>query len=105
MDGWFSLRPVYQPQHPIRAAKPEIHLRRHQPCTSFACRLKREAYNELLQRAERQGKVARAASRMAYDKQAMGKGRKRKLAQSELEANGAGDCRETVYKWKRERKK
>ena len=42
---------------------------------------------------------------MAYEKQAMGKGRKRKLAQSELEENGAGDCRETVYKWKRERKK
>ena len=56
-------------------------------------------------RSERQEKVARVASRMAYEKQAMGKGRKRKLAQSELEENGAGDCRETVYKWKRERKK
>ena len=71
---------------------------------SFYLRQKRAAYNELLQRAERHDKVARAAARMAYEKTAMGKGRKRKLKDSELAAGGSSTT-ETVYKWKRERKK
>ena len=56
----------------------------------------------MIQRAERHEKVARAAARMDYEKAAMGKGRKRKLAETELvEDSGKG----AVYKWKRERKK
>ena len=69
---------------------------------SWALRQKRAAYSELLQRAERHEKVARAAARMSYEKTAMGKGRKRKLRESELQE---GSTTETVYKWKQERKK
>ncbi len=49
------------------------------------------------------------AAEMAYEKQCMGKGRKRKLTPAELgrdAANGEqGNATKTVYKWKRERKK
>jgi hypothetical protein len=41
---------------------------------------------------------------MAYEKEAMGKGRKRKLREDEL-AEGAASGQGPVFKWKRERKK
>ncbi|GAX80942.1 hypothetical protein CEUSTIGMA_g8377.t1 [Chlamydomonas eustigma] len=67
---------------------------------------KQSAYKELLERADRQGKVARTASLMAYEKATMGKGRKRKLKSSELSAEETSASQvATVYKWKRERKK
>mmetsp|Transcript_20769 Transcript_20769/g.62111 ORF Transcript_20769/g.62111 Transcript_20769/m.62111 type:complete len:259 (-) Transcript_20769:332-1108(-) len=63
----------------------------------------RAAYAEMLSRSERQTKVARAAQRMAYAKEVMGNGRKRKLSEKELvEGGGANGA---VFKWKRERKK
>jgi U3 small nucleolar RNA-associated protein 11 len=57
------------------------------------------AYKELLQRKERQEKLGRVAHEMAYKKETMGKGRKRKLGVKET--GGV----EGVYKWKAERKK
>jgi U3 small nucleolar RNA-associated protein 11 len=69
-------------------------------CTaSCACRRKASAYRELSQRLERQQKLAALASKMDFDKQLMGKGRKRKLAGAE------GSSSQPVYRWKRERKK
>lgn len=68
------------------------------------CRRKQAAYNELIQRAERHSKVSRTAQRMAYEKEAMGKGRKRKLRENEL-AEGSSGQAPPVYEWKRERKK
>ena len=57
------------------------------------------AYRELLQRRSRQEALDGASKRLEYEKQVMGKGRKRKL--SAAEAGGRAD----VYKWKTERKR
>jgi U3 small nucleolar RNA-associated protein 11 len=62
-------------------------------------RRKASAYRELSQRLERQQKLSGLASKMAFDKEVMGKGRKRKLA------DAAGSGSQPVYRWKRERKK
>ena len=74
------------------------------------------SYKELGQRAERFTKVRALAMKMSYDRELMGKGRKRKLKASELTHKGAGRGEDEgegqgsgvagpVYKWKRERKK
>lgn len=66
------------------------------------------AYKELSQRQERQAKVASVASHLSYQKEVMGKGRKRKLAGKELKAaakQGADAPAGPVFVWKRERKK
>lgn len=73
------------------------------PCS---CRRKYASYKELAQRQERRAKVAAVAARLSYDKEVMGKGRKRKLKAkerglSEEEASRAGPA----FVWKRERKK
>lgn len=71
------------------------------PSTATAERVERRkasAYRELSQRLERQQKLAGLASKLAMDKELMGKGRKRKLA----DADGSS---QPVYRWKRERKK
>jgi U3 small nucleolar RNA-associated protein 11 len=70
---------------------------------------KHAAYAEMVARSERHEKVSRAARKMSYDKELMGKGRKRKLAAGEL-VGGGGDygeneAAEPVYKWKMDRKK
>ncbi len=57
-------------------------------------------YKELLQRCERQSRLSTLAQKMAYDKEVMGKGRKRKLSKQEA-AGGA----EGVFRWKQERKR
>lgn len=57
------------------------------------------SYRELAQREERGAKLAGMAQKMAYEKEVMGKGRKRKL--SAEEAGGQRD----VFKWKAERKR
>lgn len=48
---------------------------------------------------ERQQKLGALATKMEYDREVMGKGRKRKLP------DAAGASSQPVYKWKRERKK
>ena len=66
------------------------------------CHLARKragAYRELAQRQQRQAKLGALAAQMAYDKQVMGKGRKRKLRPEE--AGGQAG----VFRWKAERKK
>jgi len=61
-------------------------------------RRKLSAYREAAQRQERQQKLAALAEKMAYEKQVMGKGRKRKLQ--------SGDATQPpVFLWKRERKR
>lgn len=62
-------------------------------------RKKRVAYKELLQRQERQEKLASLVQRTAFEKELMGKGRKRKLTPEE--ASG----QQGVFRWKQERKK
>lgn len=57
------------------------------------------AYRELMQRQQRQEKLGGLARKMAYDKEVMGKGRKRKLRPEE--AGGQAG----VFRWKAERKK
>lgn len=64
-------------------------------------RRKFAAYKELQQRMERHAKVSSLTSKMAADKELMGKGRKRKLKGSEVQ----GEAKGPVFKWKRERKK
>jgi hypothetical protein len=67
-------------------------------CCILVCRRKLSAYREAAQRQQRQQKLAALANKMAYEKQIMGKGRKRKLQ--------AGDSSQPpVFLWKRERKK
>ena len=56
------------------------------------------AYKELSQRTERQSKLSHLAAKMAFAKELMGKGTKRKLKSA---ASGAP----ATFKWKRERKK
>lgn len=60
---------------------------------------KTQAYKELLQRQERHQKLGGLAQEMAYKKEVMGRGRKRKLRPEE--ANG----QRGIYRWKTERKK
>ena len=72
------------------------------PCPSDclpACRKKAGAYRELAQRQQRQQKLGALAQQMSYDKQVMGKGRKRKLQPEE--AGGQTG----VFRWKAERKR
>jgi Utp11 protein len=57
------------------------------------------AYRELVQRSERQQKLEKLAAQLAYDKEVMGKGRKRKMACVNTESAGAR------FRWKSERKK
>lgn len=57
------------------------------------------AYKELLQRTNRQETLGAATQQMEYEKQIMGKGRKRKLTQQETGGKNG------VYKWKAERKR
>lgn len=57
------------------------------------------AYRELAERQQRQEKLGGLAQQMAYDKQVMGKGRKRKLRPEE--AGGQTG----VFRWKAERKR
>ena len=64
-----------------------------------ACRKKAGAYRELAQRQQRQQKLGALAQQMSYDKQVMGKGRKRKLQPDE--AGGQTG----VFRWKAERKR
>lgn len=61
---------------------------------------KHAAYKELVQRSERKEKLAGITQKMTYEKEVMGKGRKRKLAASEL-----GSQQQKVFRWKAERKK
>ena len=56
------------------------------------------AYKELLQRSERQGKLGGLAAKLAFDKELMGKGTKRKQRSATATTPAA-------FKWKRERKK
>ncbi|KXZ49284.1 hypothetical protein GPECTOR_22g878 [Gonium pectorale] len=64
------------------------------------------AYKELEQRSERREKVAAVAARLAYQKEVMGKGRKRKLRPGEIKAAGLDpEAVGKVFVWKRERKK
>jgi U3 small nucleolar RNA-associated protein 11 len=63
-------------------------------------RKKQAAYMSLQQRVERHEKVSKSASRMAFEKEVMGKGRKRKLIIEDQEGG-----KQEVFKWKRERKK
>jgi len=63
------------------------------------CRKRAGAYRELLERQQRQQKLAGLAQQMAYDKQVMGKGRKRKLRPEE--AGGQSG----VFRWKAERRR
>lgn len=69
------------------------------------CRKKQSAYKFLMKRIERHDKVASAAHKMAYQKEVMGKGRKRKLRPEELGKEPGDEGSASVYKWKRERKK
>jgi hypothetical protein len=69
------------------------------PAMCVSCRRKASAYRELSQRLERQQKLSGLASKMAADREVMGKGRKRKLADAD------GSSSQAVYRWKRERKK
>lgn len=83
-------------------------LRAHKRCNTCSVDLERvaakadrrrsAAYRELSQRSERQGKLSNLAAKMAFAKELMGKGTKRKLKA------GAEGC-PAAYKWKRERKK
>lgn len=57
------------------------------------------SYRELQQRQARQAKLGALAQQLAYDKQVMGKGRKRKLRPEE--AGGQAG----VFKWKAERRR
>ncbi|PNH09291.1 putative U3 small nucleolar RNA-associated protein 11 [Tetrabaena socialis] len=64
------------------------------------------AYKELAQRQDRGQKVAAVAQRLSYQKEVMGKGRKRKLRPAELEAAGLDpETAGKVFVWKRERKR
>lgn len=58
-----------------------------------------KAYKELLQRQQRGRTLSKLVSQMAYSKEVMGKGRKRKLSPEE-----SGGQRK-VFRWKAERKK
>jgi U3 small nucleolar RNA-associated protein 11 len=82
--------------HPLNNVSLSAHL---SPTAVCLVRRKASAYRELSQRLERQQKLSGLASKMAWDKEVMGKGRKRKLAY----ADGSGS--QPVYRWKRERKK
>lgn len=69
-------------------------------------RKKYTAYKELLQRQQRQQKLAAVAQRMAHTKAIMGKGRKRKLTAEELGMDPEEAAKTLpVYRWKKERKK
>jgi U3 small nucleolar RNA-associated protein 11 len=63
-------------------------------------RRKHASYRELSQRVERQQKLRSLASKLEQDKALMGKGRKRKLT-----AVAEDGSSQTVYRWKRERKR
>lgn len=63
-----------------------------------ADRRRSAAYRELSQRSERQGKLSHLAAKMAFAKELMGKGTKRKL-------RAGADGAPASFKWKRERKK
>ena len=65
---------------------------------TFPCRRKLSAYREAAQRQERQQKLAALAEKMAYEKQVMGKGRKRKLQLSD-------GTQPPAFLWKKERKR
>lgn len=69
-------------------------------------RKKYASYKELGQRSERAVKVGGVAAKMAYDKEVMGKGRKRKLATSERHNGGTeSEPGPALFKWKQIRKK
>lgn len=69
---------------------------------------KQAKYKELIQREERRERLAKVSAKMSYDKQVMGKGRKRKRL-DEIKGNGQdgeeGSSQPAVFKWKRERLK
>lgn len=72
--------------------------------TRRADRKKQAAYRELSQRVERLEKVGGLAAKMAYQKEVMkAGGRKRKLRPDERVDGGKASA--AVFKWKRERKK
>lgn len=70
---------------------------------------KQGRYKELLQREERREKLSKVSSKMEYEKQVMGKGRKRKLGKDEVqggnEEGGDEGNQPAIFKWKRERLK
>ena len=68
-------------------------------CAKSVCRKRAGTYRELLERQQRQQTLGALAQHMAYDKQVMGKGRKRRL-QPEEAGGQAG-----VFRWKAERKR
>lgn len=71
----------------------------HSSCVPCCCRKRAGAYRELLDRQQRQQKLGALAQQLAYSKQLMGKGRKRKLRPEE--AGGQTG----VFRWKAERKR
>lgn len=75
--------------------------------TTRAARAQRAAassYRQLTQRVERGAKLSEMATKMELEKQLMGKGRKTKR-KVELEGEDGRPAKQTVYRWKQERKR